>query len=273
MLNKQLTDKNIVITGATGGIGKVLALKLAERGARLLLVGRDAERLQDLRYQCQCANHAHIHKVIVADLTTSEGLTHFRDLCADEQKIDILINAVGVNDLSLLDAQDVKKIVNIVHTNLTVPILVCKTLLPQLKKQGSAIILNIGSTLGSIGFPGYTSYCASKFGLRGFTEALRRELFDTKIKVHYLSPRSVKTTMNSAAATAMNAALKNATDDPEVVASAAIDQMQAANGYDQFIGWPEKLFVKINHVFPAIVTQAISKQLATIRQFALRTNP
>ena len=273
MFNTRLMDKIIVVTGATGGIGQELAKKLATRGAQLILVGRDIHKLEQLRFDCHQHNPGRAHKVVATDLTTDSGLTDFAKACADEDRIDILVNAVGINELCLLDEQDSNQIFNIVNTNLTVPILVCKTLLPQLKRQNNATILNIGSTLGSIGYPGYASYCASKFGLRGFTEALRRELWDTNIRVHYLSPRAVKTNMNSEAANAMNAALKNTCDEPAVVASAAIDQLQANNGYDQFIGWPEKLFVKINHVFPALVSQSIAKQLGVIRRFALRSSP
>ena len=94
-------------------------------------------------------------------------------------------------------------------------------LLPHLKAQPQAHLLNMGSVFGNIGYPGYAAYSASKFAMRGFTEALRRELADTRVRVHYLAPRATRTPINSPAVQRMNAELKVAMDPPEAVARAA----------------------------------------------------
>jgi short-subunit dehydrogenase len=124
----------------------------------------------------------------------------------------------------------------------------------------------VGSTFGSIGFPGYTAYCASKFGLRGFSEALRRELADTPVQVIYVAPRATATAMNPEAVNELNQALGNTMDPPEKVAGAILEAMQK-DEKRRFLGWPEKLFVVINGVLPRIVDKAMLKQLPVIRRF------
>ena len=128
-----------------------------------------------------------------------------------------------------------------------------------------ALVL-VGSTFGSIGFPGYTAYCASKFGLRGFSEALRRELADTPVQVVYVAPRATATAMNPAPVNELNRALGNAMDAPEAVAAQILQAMEK-DERRRFLGWPEKLFVVINGILPKLVDKAMLKQLPVIRRF------
>jgi short-subunit dehydrogenase len=148
------------------------------------------------------------------------------------------------------------------------PLLLTHALLPALRKAGDARILNMGSTFGNIGYPGYAPYCASKAGLRAFTEALRRELADTLLKVMYLAPRATQTTLNDERVVAMNKALGNAVDSPALVADAVADMIVRGNKNQLFIGWPEKLFARLNQLLPGIVDGALRKQLETIKRFA-----
>ncbi|MEH6814639.1 MAG: SDR family NAD(P)-dependent oxidoreductase, partial [Motiliproteus sp.] len=151
--------------------------------------------------------------------------------------------------------------------NLTGTMLLTHALLPLLKAQPQARIVNVGSTFGSIGYPGYVSYCSTKFALRGFTEALSRELSDSNVMVQYFAPRATRTGLNSDAADALNEALNNSVDSPAEVARELFKFIQnpCAN---RFLGWPEKLFVKINGLMPGIVGNSINKQLHTIKGHA-----
>ena len=145
-------------------------------------------------------------------------------------------------------------------------------LLPLLREQPRALLVNLGSTFGSIGYPGFATYCASKFALRGFSEALRRELADTHIKVLYVAPRATRTAMNSVEVVAMNDALKVSMDDPQAVA-AQIVQAIMAEREELYLGWPEKLFVRLNSLLPRLVDQALRKQLPVIKRFARADQP
>ena len=146
--------------------------------------------------------------------------------------------------------------------------LLTQELLPLLQEQEDARVINIGSTFGSIGYPGFSAYCASKFGLRGFTEALRRELADTGTRVSYIAPRATRTALNTDTVVAMNDELGTAMDDPSQVANEVLAAIHGSARTDKFIGWPEKIFVRINALLPAVVDSSLRKQLPIIRRFA-----
>ena len=131
-----------------------------------------------------------------------------------------------------------------------------------------AQIINVGSTFGSIGYPGFSAYCASKFGLRGFTESLRRELADSGLQVSYIAPRATETDLNSDNIVAMNDALGTAMDEPSLVADEVMQIISTPVASDKYLGWPEKLFVRINALLPALVDSSLRKQLPIIRRFA-----
>ena len=257
-----LNNRRILLTGAAGGIGAAVAQALSLKGAQLLLVGRNEQVLESLAKKLVGE-----HQVVVADISTSEGREHIIKECHQCGGIDLIINLAGVLAFQFFDQQSESCIEQTLSTNLLAPMLLCNRLIPLLKQKTEAAIVNIGSTFGSIGHPGFTTYCASKFGLRGFTEALSRELADTKIKVFYLAPRATATDLNSNAITALNDELGNKVDSPEWVASELVSLLNS-NKHQRYLGWPEKLFVRLNALFPGIVHSALIKKIPIIRKFA-----
>ena len=105
--------------------------------------------------------------------------------------------------------------------------------------------------------------------MRGFTEALRRELADTSVRVHYVAPRATRTGINTSAVERMNEELGVAMDPPELVAKAVCD-MLAGGRAEAVLGWPEKFFARVNGVLPRLVDGALRKQLPVIRRYADR---
>ena len=166
-----------------------------------------------------------------------------------------MINCAGVNLFGFLNANNPEDIDRLIATNTTAPILLTRQALPYLNRDTGRII-NIGSAFGGLGYPGFSVYCASKFALRGFSEAFRRELADTKLQVGYLAPRATNTDLNSDAINAMNRELGNAVDDPGVVADYVLRMLTERRMRDRTIGWPERLFVRINSVIPNLVDKA-----------------
>ena len=120
---------------------------------------------------------------------------------------------------------------------------------------------------GSIGYPGFTAYCATKFAIRGFSEALRRELADTRVKVLYIAPRATQTGMNAAPVVELNRQLKVTMDDPQAVARQIVRAI-AREREELYLGWPEKFFVRLNSLWPRLVDQALRKQLPLIQRLA-----
>jgi short-subunit dehydrogenase len=254
----ELRNRQVLLTGATGGIGGAVAMELAAAGARLILVGRDPERLASLRHSLAGDGHSEI----VADISTTDG----RDaVVLGAEGADILINNAGVNHFGLFEDLEEARLRELMETNLIAPMLLCRGLLPQLTARAGAIV-NIGSAFGGIGFPGYTAYSASKYGLRGFSEALRRELAGS-VAVFYLAPRATKTAMNSDAVDAMNRELGNAMDSPEWVAKQLLQLLEHDTPV-RYLGWPEKLFVRINGLLPRLVDRSLRAQLPIIRRYA-----
>jgi len=258
----KLEGKNIVLTGAAGGMGQAIATALAAQGARLLLADLSVAGLKSVQRRLGGG-----HETVAADLCSTEGRTTLLDAAAGLGTVDILINAAGISEFALLENQSAEKIEKLTMINLVVPMILCKELLPALKRRPQAVIVNMGSTFGSIGHPGFTTYCADKFGLRGFSEALRRELADSTVRVLYLAPRATRTDMNSAAVNDMNRALGVAMDTPEVVATSLVEALKSG-GKNRFIGWPEKLFVRLNGLVPGLVDRAMLGRLPVIRRFA-----
>jgi len=261
-MNKQYS---ILLTGAAGGIGSVIAEYFAGNGARLLLTDINGAALTGQAENLQ-RQHAVEVEIMAADLTSD---TDRKQLAAAAQAFNanVLINSAGYNRFSLLadiSDTDIEKIFSI---NVLSPILLCKALLPWFTAQDSAHIVNIGSTFGSLGYAGFSSYSASKFALRGFSESLRRELADTGVRVHYLAPRAVRTAFNEDAVNRMNAVLGVAMDAPDVIPG-AIAYMLKHGQSEHYIGRPERFFVKLNALFHKVVDKGLSGQLATIQQYA-----
>lgn len=261
----ELRGKTFLLTGASGGIGQAMAQALAAQGVRLILVGRDAGKLAAVQRSLPVAAGLAIeHLSVVADLATDSGRAAIVQACQAAGPLDGVINNAGVSQFALIDAQDFAAQL---QTNLLAPLQLTQALLPQLLARPAAVIVNVGSAFGSIGHPGYSGYCASKFGLRGFTEALRRELADSAVAVLYLAPRATDTGINSPAVVAMNKALGNQTDSPQRVANELIAQLKAGQAR-RYIGWPEQLFVRVNALLPQIVDKALAAKLAIVRRFA-----
>lgn len=256
-----LQDKRVLLSGATGGIGWAIAERLAGAGAKLLLLGRNEEKLRQLQQALPGE-----HRVVIADLNSASGRDEVQLQCRQEG-LDVWVNAAGVLDFQLFDEQDAGQVQQMLTTNLVSPILLTQGLLPLLQQRKESVIVHIGSIFGSIGHPGFAAYCASKFGLRGFTEALQRELADTSVRVLYLAPRATHTDLNSMAVTALNEALGNSVDSPHQVALELMNLL-AGRRKHHYMGWPERLFVRINGLFPGVVHQALVKKLPIIKHHA-----
>jgi short-subunit dehydrogenase len=262
----KLKGKLILLTGATGGIGQAIARRLAVQGARLILVGRSTQNLNTLARELKVlANEGFI---LQADITHNTGRETIRTaLLALQEPLDVLINCAGVNLFGMLEDNEPEAIEQLINTNVTASILLTRLTLPFLNKK-TGRILNIGSSFGSLGYPGFSVYCASKFALRGFTEAMRRELSDSQIQIAHLAPRATNTSLNSDAVCAMNRDLGTAMDEPDLVAAQVEAILSATTMRDRNMGWPERLFLRINSTFPRLIDNALGKQLSIIRRYA-----
>lgn len=256
-----------VITGASGGIGGAIAEILAARCSALRLVGRNAEKLRARCATIRYANPELDVQPVIADVTKAEGRACVA-VAANDIGCNLLVNNAGINEFVMFDAQSDEAVERMVRTNLIAPMLLTRAVLPVLRASPGARIVQIGSIFGYLAYPGCAAYSASKFGLRGFSEALRRELADTGVKVQYLAPRATRTPLNSDAMCQLNAELKVTMDEPETVAKAFLALLDAPSRAESRLGFPEKLFTRINQLAPGLVDRSLRKQLPVIRRFA-----
>jgi short-subunit dehydrogenase len=252
----------VVITGATGGIGREIVKRLDTKSELIILVGLIKDALEDLKKEL----HTKRVFIVEGDINELHVREQIKALAQREGGVNLLINNAGIGDYFMFEDQDPEMVKNILDVNLKAPMLLTQTLLPLLREEAKAEIINTGSIFGYIGYPGFTAYCASKFGLRGFTQALRRELTDTSVKVRYFAPRATRTTFNTSNITEMNEKLGNAMDSPEKVADKFMAFL-ATNTYQKKIGLKESFFVFINKLFPRLPDIAIGKQLPIIKKY------
>lgn len=253
----ELQGSRILLTGAGSGIGRSLALKLAGKGASLALVGRNEARLQELASEIR-KNGGKAYPVVF-DISRADGQGEVVDeAIRNLGGIDILVNNAGVMSFCEFSIQNPQDIENLVKTNVTGPMLLARAVLPHLLSRNSGKIVNVGSTFGAIGFGHFSVYSATKFAMRGFSEALRRELDHTCIGVTYVAPRATKTSLNTDAVVALNLETGIAMDEPEDVAAAIATAIEKDAG-ECYIGWPEKFFARLNGLFPRLVDNALKR--------------
>ena len=221
-------------------------------GAELALVGRNEKNLAEVAREIVRAG--------------GYALTFPEDLCLPERHeplvfsaaarlggIDLLINNAGVSSFCEYSRENPSDIDNLININITAPLLLTRAVLPRMLAAGHGRIVNIAA------------YSASKFALRGFSEALRREIAGSGVGVTYVAPRTTRTAFNSDSLYKLSDDSGTAVDDPATVAGIILEAI-VANRDEVYIGWPEKLAVRLNALLPRIVSIAISKQVAAARQ-------
>jgi short-subunit dehydrogenase len=265
------TQYRTILTGATGGLGQAFAHHLVARSSALLLLGRDEQALSTLGSALKTQHPECQILTLAGDLAHPTFQQQVAEKAA-EMNANLLINNAGINCFGCAQTTPVEQQTQVVATNLLVPMQLTQQLLPTLLAQTKAQVIQIGSILGYIGYPGNAAYCASKFGLRGYAQALNRELSHTLVRIRYFAPRATKTAINSPSVNDLNQALGTQSDEPRDVARLLINFLDT-QAFEMKVGWPEKLFVFLNQVLPTINDKAIAGQLSTIRQFFKSGSP
>ncbi|WP_338450382.1 SDR family NAD(P)-dependent oxidoreductase [Niallia oryzisoli] len=173
--------KTILITGAGTGLGKELALAYAQKGNHIILVGRKQSKLNEVRRMIEKTNGSAV--TAPCDITDANMVKQRLSHLNETEKIDQVINNAGVGYFGPLQEISAEQVSRMIDTNVKGTIYVTKAILPVFLERNSGKIMNIISTAGLRGKVHETAYCASKFAIRGFTEALVKELENTSITV------------------------------------------------------------------------------------------
>jgi 3-hydroxy acid dehydrogenase / malonic semialdehyde reductase len=189
-----VTETTVLITGASSGIGAACATRFAKKGARLVLVARRKERLeqQASKLRSDFAADVHIGILDVTDIRMIQGFVS--DLPESFQSIDVLVNNAGLA-LGLKPLQDVtsEDIDAMIDTNVKGLLYMTRSVLPGMIERGRGHIINIGSTAGHSVYPGGTIYCATKHAVRAITEGLKMDVHGTPVRISSVDPGLVET--------------------------------------------------------------------------------
>lgn len=178
----KLNGATVLLTGATGGLGHAIARRLKAEGADLILTGRNADVLAPLAVELGARS-------IIADLGDPVALDA---LLAEAGRIDVLVANAALPGTGAFAEVSLAKIDANLDVNLRAPIMLAKALLPQMSERKSGHLVFIGSVSGIVATPGSTLYNATKFGLRGFADALRQELHGSGVGVSNVEPGFVR---------------------------------------------------------------------------------
>lgn len=196
MNNQKLNGRVAVITGASRGLGKAMAVALAEQGAQIALVSRDADQLNATAEVVRgVGGEAEVFRTDVTD--ENEVYQLEKDVLKRFGGVHILINNAGINIRKNVPEFTLQEWHSVMDTNLTSVFLMCRSFVPHMKGQGYGRIINMTSIMSHVSLPGRAAYSASKTGLLGLTRALALELALDGVSVVAISPGPFATEMNA----------------------------------------------------------------------------
>ncbi|MCO5045193.1 MAG: 3-oxoacyl-[acyl-carrier-protein] reductase [Kiritimatiellae bacterium] len=189
-----LNGKVAIVTGASGGIGRAVALRLAQDGADVACFGQNRERLQETADAIAAlGRRASVHPVDSRDpdaISASVGQVE-----KDAGRIDVLVNNAGITKDGLLIRMSVADWEDVLAVNLRSVFLFTKAAARAMMKQRSGSIVNVASIIGLIGNPGQSNYAASKAGIIGFTKSIAKELASRNVRANAIAPGFITTRM------------------------------------------------------------------------------
>ena len=185
-------NKVIVITGASSGIGESSAVLFSKKGANVVLVSRNKEKLEKVQKKISKYNNETL--ICICDVSDKFQVKEMAKQVLEKfGRIDVLVNNAGFAIYGTISELSIDEIESQMSTNYLGMIYCVKNFLPKMLEQNFGHIVNVASLAASFGLPGIASYCASKFAMLGFSEGLKHELDDTKIGVTVVSPIMVRT--------------------------------------------------------------------------------
>lgn len=196
-VSADLSGQNAVVTGASQGLGKACAIRLAACGAKVICVARNAEKLAAVVAEIEAAGGQAV--AMPCDVGSRESVTQFfADYQAAHEKLDIIVNNAGITRDTLLPRMSDEQWDDVIQTNLTSCFLFCREASKIMMSARYGRIINMSSVSGLIGNPGQTNYSASKAGMIGLTRSLARELGKRKVTVNAVAPGFIASDMTEA---------------------------------------------------------------------------
>jgi 3-oxoacyl-[acyl-carrier protein] reductase len=202
-----LSGRTAIVTGASRGIGKAIAMALAANGAKVACVARSADKLKETADEIAAAGgSAEVHP---CDVTDSESVTKLVEGLAEKWgQVDIVVNNAGITADTLIPRMTDEQWDSVIATNLRSVFLFTRVASQVMMRKRTGRIINISSVSGLMGNPGQANYSASKAGIIGFTRTVARELASRKITVNAICPGFVASEMTAAMGPALDEMIK-----------------------------------------------------------------
>ena len=258
----------LIVTGASSGIGAAVAKQFAREGYRVVLAARRIERLESMADEIEAGGGQAL--VVQTDLFQFEDIQNLVAATISQYgQVDVLVNNAGFGRLQWLEQLDPDKDIQAqLQINLTATILVAREVLPHMIERRSGHIINMASLGGFVATPTYTTYSASKFGVRGFTEALRREVGVYGIHVTGVYPGGVRTEFKEHTGTDRKTGRTTPASlrlEPEEVAQAILKVVDHPRR-TVILPWQMRFVVWANSHFPGIVDWIIENRFTRLER-------
>ena len=254
-----LDQSRILITGASSGIGRALAIELAPYAKRIILVARRLENLKALEFDL-LKKYPHLQvQCIACDLTK---ISNMDEMLREAGEVDVLVNNAGMGDMGLFASSDWKKLEQMLQLNVTALTYLTRRLIEPMMQRKSGGILNVGSTAGFQSIPAFGTYCGTKSYVNAFSEALRAEVKHYGITVTQLCPGPVATEFEAVAKRS------NDFDLPKIMEISAEDcakQAVSAFKYGQAVvipGFLPKAMIASNKIVPMPFFRWVTNRMA-----------
>lgn len=259
MARRKLAGLRAILTGASSGVGWQLAQQLAQKEVRLIAVARRGERLQEL----EKAVHelGGVITIVAGDICDGALRQRICSVARDEfGGLDLLINNAGITALGSFAEADEQRLRQIMEVNFFAPAELTRVAIPLLKCGNSPAIVNVGSVLGHRAVPLKSEYCASKFALHGFSDALRAELQRNGIDLVLISPSTIASEL-------FDAAIEDTSGrdwktkrgmSPEKVAVKIIKAIEAGR-HEVIISASGKMLVWLDRLAPSLVNRILTR--------------
>jgi len=177
---ESLKGKNILVTGATGGIGNKVVKLLVTGGANVFITGRNIDKLNSIAIECGIPDT----QIKQADITNAQQVNELKEAFFQSfTTIDILVNAAGIGIIKSVENLSDQEFIKTLQCNLIAPFLLVQSFLPSMKEQKKGLIINIPGVLGKVPMAGAAAYSASKYGLVGMMQSIREEVKRTDIRI------------------------------------------------------------------------------------------
>jgi short-subunit dehydrogenase len=273
----QFAGGTAVVTGAASGIGAALAVQLAARGSSLVLVDRDKDRLGDVADRLRGAHPGLTLATHVADLSDDEQTAELAaTLAAEHPETTLLVNNAGVALGGRFDQVTLEEFDWVMAVNFRSVVRLTHALLPALKAHPGAHLVNVSSVFGIVAPAGQAAYSASKFAVRGFSEAVRHELAENAVGVTVVHPGGIKTRIAESARTGSGVSVeeyeqgreqfaKLLTMPPESAAALIMEAIEKRRPR-LLIGWSAKVPDVLVRLLPGSYWKLVARRAAPAKR-------